>query len=117
MIYLYVALGGAIGAMLRFGVSQSLPFPFGTLAVNGIGSFVMGVAFVWFSAKLGDRIPMMIMAGGLGAFTTFSTFSLDVFKLFQADRVGAALAYAGGSLILLISALFIGVILAKGLVA
>lgn len=115
MIYLWIAVGGALGAMARFGVGQIVMFPFGTLAVNVIGSFVMGVAFVYFADRLGDRGPVMLMTGFLGAFTTFSAFSLDVLKLVELGRIAAAGGYVVASLALSLVAVFGGVAIAKGL--
>jgi CrcB protein len=113
MIYLWIALGGAFGAMARFGVGQIAAFPFGTLSVNVFGSFLMGVAYVYFATRLGDRLPVMMMAGFLGAFTTFSAFSLDVLKLIEADRLTFAASYVAASIILSLAAVFAGVTLAK----
>ena len=115
MIYLFIAIGGALGAMTRFGVAQMVSFPYATLFVNVVGSFLMGIAFVYFMGRFGDRTAVMIMGGFLGAFTTFSAFSLDVLKLVDTGRMSAAIAYAGGSVILSIIAVFAGVTVAKGL--
>jgi CrcB protein len=114
MIYLWIAFGGALGAMARFGVGQFVVFPFGTLIVNVVGSFVIGVAYVYFTVRLGDRVPLMVMGGFLGAFTTFSAFSLDVLKLVDAERLAFALGYIFISVGLSILAVFAGVALAKG---
>ncbi len=114
MIYLWIALGGALGAMARFGVGQIVVFPFGTLTVNVLGSFFMGLAYVYFATRLGDRVPLMVMGGFLGAFTTFSTFSLDVLKLVDAERLAFALGYIVLSVSLSVIAVFAGVALAKG---
>lgn len=109
MNFLAVAAGGAIGAMLRYVVSMAVAFPFGTMAVNIIGSFIMGVLFVTLSGRMG----IFVMTGVLGAFTTFSAFSLDVFKLVEAGRVGFAASYVSASLIGSIAAVFIGIYLAR----
>lgn len=93
-----IALGGAIGAVLRHGVSISLSawtlsFPWHTLAVNLIGSFLIGLAL----PALLHRTQMQVFAvtGILGGFTTFSTFSLETVALIQDDRPLAAMLYAG----------------------
>ena len=114
MMYLMIALGGALGAVARFLVSGWLVFPLGTLAVNVLGSLAMGVAFVVLSSRGLDRAMFFAMTGFLGAFTTFSTFSLDVFKLIEAERIAQAAGYVVVSLIGAVAALFIGVFLAKG---
>lgn len=88
---LMVALGGAVGASLRYGVSLAMvallgrSFPFATLTVNIIGSFVMGVLFTAIEhGIIGDQQwRAFIGIGLLGAFTTFSTFSLDTLLLIQ----------------------------------
>lgn len=116
MALIYVAFGGALGAMLRFGVGQAVPFPFGTLAVNVIGSFVMGLAFVWLlDHPRADLHGPLIMTGALGAFTTFSAFSLDVLKLFEAGRIALAGGYVAGTVALSLAALFGAVAMARGI--
>ncbi len=115
MMYLMIALGGALGALARFLVSGWFVFPLGTLAVNLVGSFVMGLAYVVLTSRGLDRMMFFAMAGFLGAFTTFSAFSLDVFKLIEAERMADAIGYVAVSVIGTVVALFIGVFLAKGL--
>jgi CrcB protein len=110
-----IALGGALGALARFLVSGWFVFPLGTLAVNLVGSFVMGLAYVVLTSRGLDRMMFFAMAGFLGAFTTFSAFSLDVFKLIEAERMADAIGYVAVSVIGTVVALFIGVFLAKGL--
>ena len=115
MMYLMIALGGALGAVARFLVSGWFVFPLGTLAVNLVGSFVMGLAYVVLTSRGLDRVMFFAVAGFLGAFTTFSAFSLDVFKLIEAERMADAIGYVAVSVIGAVVALFIGVFLAKGL--
>ena len=80
---LSVALGGAIGATLRWLTGQLTlramgpGFPWGTVAVNLLGSFLMGVMVVVLAEKGGNRAAPFLMTGVLGGFTTFSAFSLD----------------------------------------
>ena len=90
---LNVALGGALGAVARWLIGLGLPFPFGTLAVNLTGSFLIGV--IWAGGAL--RWHPLLITGVLGGFTTFSAFSLDVIRLIEGGRVGTAGAYAAGS--------------------
>ena len=95
---LLVALGGSLGAIARYGVSTAVyrltdpSFPWGTLAVNLIGSFVIGVLAELFDIVL---IPagwrLMLAIGFLGAFTTFSTFSLETVNLLRDGEMGLAL--------------------------
>ena len=117
MMYLMIALGGALGALARFLVSGWFVFPLGTLAVNLVGSFVMGLAYEVLTSRGLDSVMFFAMAGFLGAFTTFSAFSLDVFKLIEAERMADAIGYVAVSVIGTVVALFIGVFLAKGVLS
>lgn len=91
LTYLTVAVGGAVGACLRFGINELMvnvlgkSFPFGTLLVNILGSFVLGWLFALFSSGVLAVSPWraLIAIGLIGAFTTFSTFSLDTVLLIQ----------------------------------
>ena len=98
--YLAVAIGGALGACCRFGLGEFIlhlcgkSFPFATLLVNILGSFVLGLLYGLFLAEHLTVNPWksLIGVGFLGAFTTFSTFSLDtVLLLQQGDLVKAGL--------------------------
>ena len=91
ILYGFVALGGATGAVLRTIISQAAitllgkGFPFGTLIVNVLGSFIMGVLFALLDDNLIADTPwrQLIGLGFLGALTTFSTFSMDTLLLLQ----------------------------------
>ncbi len=117
-----VALGGAIGAVLRFGAGQvalrwlGAGFPYGTLGVNLIGSFLMGIAFVALSEGRGPMAPF-VMTGILGGFTTFSAFSLDTIALFERGAVGLAGIYVMASVVLSIAALLVGLAFARAMLA
>ena len=101
MQWLIVACGGALGAMARFGVINYLApidgtrFPFGTVLVNISGSFVMGICYVFLDQKLilSPEWRLLVMTGFLGAFTTFSAFSLDALLLWNNGFHSTALAY------------------------
>ena len=109
MAILQAALGGAIGASVRFVVAGYVVFPLGTLLVNIVGSFLMGIAYAGLAEKDLERWIPFVMAGILGGFTTFSAFSLDTLKLFESGRMGAAGGYVIASVTLSIFALIFGV--------
>lgn len=99
-IWLAVALGGAIGALLRFAVSRGAVgifgagFPWGTLIVNAVGAFAIGFLAAWFASRLavGPALRALVLTGTLGALTTFSTFSLETLQLTQTAAFGKAAA-------------------------
>ncbi len=120
-IRIAVAAGGAIGAMARHGVSRvSLHmlgpnFPYGTLAANIAGSFSMGLVIIWLTAREPNSpaLRAFLTVGLLGAFTTFSTFSLDVVTLYRDKTVMIAGAYLLASVILSITGLLAGIALGR----
>lgn len=99
MHILAIALGGALGAVLRYLVAVgsdkflSSSLPFGTFIVNVTGSFLMGFVVIYYLQKSDSSLAWQgfVMIGLLGAFTTFSTFSIETINLFQAERYLAAL--------------------------
>ena len=121
---LLVALGGGLGASLRWlfvgwaGRSFGLGFPWGTLGVNVIGSFVMGLAAVILMERAPGawgRFAPFLMTGVLGGFTTFSAFSLDSLYLIERGRSLAAAGYMAGSVLFSVLALFAGLTLARAI--
>lgn len=100
---IYVALGGALGSVLRVLIGMALSFPFGTLAVNVLGSFAIGAAWAQGVDKHAVLFPFL-MLGVFGGFTTFSTFSLDVLKLVEGGQYIPASLYVIGSVILSLAA-------------
>ena len=110
---LQVALGGAAGAVARHGVNIGAGrlfgpgFPVGTVVVNILGSFLMGVLVVVLAAR-GNALSPLLMTGLLGGFTTFSAFSLDAVTLWQRGQGAVALAYVAGSVGLSLAALLAG---------
>lgn len=125
MTVILIALGGACGSVARY-LSMALAgrffgahnLAFGTMAVNVLGSLLMGVAFVVLIERAGPsaRAPL-VMAGFLGGFTTFSAFSLDAFRLYEAGRVAAAAGYVAGSVFVSIAALIAGISIARAVFA
>ncbi len=121
---LQVGLGGALGAIGRYttGLAASRllgsGFPFGTFAANVIGSFIMGVAYVFLMTRDEQISPLvpLIMTGFLGGYTTFSAFSLDLWSLIDQERLIAAVLYFGGSIGVAFVALVGGILLARGLI-
>jgi CrcB protein len=120
ILYLSIAIGGALGAMGRYWLASSLygissinssQFPIGIFIVNVLGCFFIGVAFIFFSEKvlLQEQWRPIVMVGFLGGFTTFSTFSLDALLLFQQGHYNTALLYIGASVILCLIAVFVGI--------
>ncbi len=106
-----VALGGALGAGLRFWVGTLVAFPLGTLAVNIAGSGAIGLLWVWAAPKA-IWVPFAV-TGLLGGFTTFSAFSLDVLRLIEDGRLAAALLYLGVSVFGALAACWAGLLLAR----
>lgn len=120
--YLIVFLGAGIGGALRHGVNRlampiSSGFPWGTLAVNVIGSFVMGLLAGWFALKgdPGQTWRLFLTTGVLGGFTTFSAFSLDSVLLYERGVFPVAALYVVCSVALSIAALMIGLMLVRQL--
>ena len=119
MLWLTIARCGAGGALARFALSgwmQQLlgrEFPWATLTVNGVGSLLIGL-LVGYTAQrhaLPEVWRIGLITGGLGAFTTFSTFSLETVHLLQQQLVLKALAYMLLSLILCVSMAALGLLL------
>jgi fluoride exporter len=119
MLYLIVFLGAGIGGALRHGVNVSAArlfgygFPFGTLIVNVVGSFLMGLFAGYFAFRpgIGQHVRLFLTTGILGGFTTFSAFSLDTALLVERHSYGLAAGYAVGSVAASVSALFFGLAL------
>ncbi len=105
MVWLWVALGSALGGMARYGVGLltvawwGTPFPWGTLLINIFGSFVI-VFFGTLTAAFGpfpapSDLRTFVMVGLCGGFTTFSSFSQQTLELIRGEALGAAAAYVG----------------------
>ncbi len=113
---LLVFLGAGLGGLARYGAGDLLhrwaprSFPWGTLAVNVLGCFAMGVLMYLFDERqlLGERQRAFLMVGILGGFTTFSSFGWEWFALWRDGRLGAATLYAAASLLLSLAAVVAG---------
>jgi len=117
---LQVAMGGAIGASARYltnvGVMRLIGpgFPWGTLAVNVFGSFLMGVLVVVLAHKNAMPLAPFMVTGVLGGFTTFSAFSLDVMTLIERGQINLAIFYALASVLLSLGAISMALLLLRG---
>ncbi|MES2435129.1 MAG: fluoride efflux transporter CrcB [Pseudomonadota bacterium] len=109
-----VALGGAIGSVLRHLCISTLGAPWATALVNIAGSFVMGVLYIALSRT---TLSPLLMTGVLGGFTTFSAFSLDTLKLWQSGQITQAALYTVTSVTLSLIAVALGAALARGALA
>lgn len=114
--WLAVAAGGMIGAVLRHAVNVVTiktfgpGFPLSTMIVNIVGSFAMGalVAAMAHAGHISNEVRLFLAVGLLGSFTTFSTFSLDIYTLYERQAYGPLLGYALGSFALSILGLVLG---------
>jgi len=113
---LAVALAGAVGALARWGVGawfgQRFPsFPWGTMVINVSGSFILGVMFaILVERNIGSPVlRVALMTGLMGAYTTFSTFSLERFRLFEDGATGSALDNIGFSVVLGLLGVWLGI--------
>ncbi len=120
---LAIAAGGAVGALLRFWMSNGIyallgrGFPYGTLAVNVLGSLLMGFLYIVMIERLslGAEWRGFALVGLLGAFTTFSAFSIETLTLLEQANYGKAMANILFSVVACIAAAFIGVLMARQL--
>ncbi len=124
MNYLIVFIGAGIGGMLRQGINVAAlkwagnGFPWGTLVINILGSFFMGLVAEYWALKSGlpQTTRLFLTTGVLGGFTTFSAFSLDTALLYERGEALAAAGYAIGSVVLSIAALFGGLAIIRHVV-
>lgn len=121
----YVAVGGGIGAVLRYqmgrgmthwlGVQAVTTFPWATLAVNVIGSLAMGLlaGFLARHGQAGEQTRLLLGVGLLGGFTTFSSFSLEMMLLIERGQAAQGIVYALVSVLAGLTALYIGLIVMR----
>lgn len=115
---LWIGLAGAVGAVLRYLITQGVMnvfgrgFPFGTLVVNVLGSFMVGVLFVvfWERAEGGELLRLVLVVGLLGSLTTFSAFSLDTWILVQQGAFLKAGANILANVAICLAATWLGII-------
>ena len=118
MTYLWVALGGALGSVARYACSGiavrwlGAAFPYGTLFVNVMGSFAIGLLAALVAAdgrpSLGADARAFLLVGVLGGFTTFSSFSLETLNLARSGALAPAMLNVAGSVVLCLAAVSIG---------
>lgn len=124
MGFLIVFLGAGMGGALRHGVNLAVlrlgwsAFPIGTLAINLLGSLLMGLLAEYFAirAHLPQQWRLFLTTGILGGFTTFSTFSLDAALLYERGKLALAGAYVIASVTLSIAALFGAMVIVRSMV-
>lgn len=124
-LVLAIAAGGAVGALARHFAAAGITalagpgFPLGIFVVNVVGSLMMGILVEAFAlgTLMGQELRAFLAVGVLGAFTTFSTFSLDAVLLLQRGLVFQAMSYVGGSVVLAIAGLYLGLMLGRALFA
>jgi CrcB protein len=121
LVFVGAGLGGALRHAVNLGCARACgtALPWGTLAVNVVGSFLMGLLAGWlaFRAEAGWSQPvrLFLTTGILGGFTTFSAFSLDVVLLWERGELASGLAYVAASLILSVGGLMAALALVRGL--
>lgn len=116
-----VAIGGAVGSVLRHGVNHAaarwigIGFPWGTFAVNVVGCFLMGVVATAFAQRAGlpPEWRALLATGFLGGLTTFSAFSLDFAQLLGHGQIAKAALYFGATLMLAIAGFYLGASITK----
>ena len=122
---IYVALGGAIGASLRYlsgiavlrtvGAAGIWGMPMGVMFVKIVGSFLMGLFFIMAANRGMSHLSPFVMTGVLGGFTTFPAFSLETVTLIERGQIGMAALYVALSVCLSIGGLMIGMMVARGI--
>jgi CrcB protein len=124
MNWIAIAIGGAIGAVSRYGIAQAVIMinganaaPFATIMVNVIGSGLMGVIYGYLSTggMLAETVRVFIMIGFLGALTTFSTFSMDIMAAIDRGQVVYAVIYAAVSVAGSILAFILAVLMMRAI--
>ena len=123
MNYIYIAVFAIVGAYARYGQTLAVQgmlgrmFPFATLSINVLGSFLMGFLFFLTLERvtISPELRTGLLTGGLGAYTTFSTFSLETFNLIENGELLKATLYVFGSVVLSLAAVIFGAYLARNL--
>lgn len=113
-----IALGGAIGALARWGLTFVWEAPWGILAINALGCFLIGVLMTWVDHRRPHHLARPFLGTGvLGGFTTFSTFAVDGRNLLTGDDPFIGFVYLAGTLLAALAATWAGIRLAKAVLA
>ena len=120
-ILISVFLGGGFGAIIRYLVIEQVnklflvAFPFGTIAVNVIGAFLIGLLSSYLAERLdvSENVKMFLIVGFCGGFTTFSSFNIEFYQLFSNGEILSSLIYVTTTFVLTVVAFYIGVSLLK----
>ena len=120
MIFVFIAIGGAVGSIFRYLMGSAVQrlagggFPYGTLAVNTLGCFIIGVLVELFiNLEPPAALRALLVVGFCGGFTTFSTFSNETVGLYEAGAYWKALIYAVGSVSLCLASTSLGIALMR----
>lgn len=125
--YLFVALGGALGAMARFGLNvflqRDVEFPWGTLSANLLGCFVMGIvaqliaSTAWFNDAgiIPDQYRLLFAVGFCGSFTTLSSMVLELNTMIQKNELFYSFSYLVGTLVGGFACFYVGVVMMRGI--
>ena len=119
--YLLVSAGAAIGGALRYGISNyiqrhiSVIFPYGTLVVNVVGSFILGLIMFYLNDKelIGNDFRLFLAVGFCGGFTTFSTFSYETINLFRDAEIGLAVFNVFLNVVLCLVGVYLAYLISK----
>jgi CrcB protein len=122
MIWLYVGIGGFLGAITRWGATQWMTrlapthFPLGTLFVNSLGCLIAGFLFFYMKdSQDSAQLKSFLVVGFLGSFTTFSAFGVDTLNLIQTQGLGSAALNVVANLLLSLMAVWMGSLLAQSI--
>ena len=119
--YILVSAGAAIGGALRYGISTyiqkniSVIFPYGTLVVNIVGSFFLGIVMFYLNEKelIGNEFRLFLTIGFCGGFTTFSTFSFETLNLFRDSEFGLAIYNVLLNVVLCLLGIYLAYLISK----
>jgi CrcB protein len=121
LVFVGAGLGGVLRHLIALAALRTVgdAFPYGIMFINVTGSFVMGLLVGWLAFRAGEgwtrQVQLFVATGVLGGYTTFSTFSLDCYRLIERGQFGAAAIYSVGSVVLGVGALWAALALMRSL--